>query len=316
MSRVVRADGGRAPTPYSVTQAATRHYLQDRALPAVSGLELAQLTAAVREFGYSPYVIKPAREYGTFALSLKCYLRSGIPAVLVLEDARGGYHAVTASGYRLGDREEDAADIKVAFPDENSELSSKGISRIYAHDDRFGPYVRMQLKPPPDPHGDTVLERLGPTTGDPAKGAGGKVCYALFPLYPKLRLSGRDLIGLGLDMLPVVRSVLTESERLLLNVEVFFAHGGRYQRDLLASGLEDPARVERFLSGTALSRYVGVVRFQLDDGALVDIICDTTDIRRDYPRRAPVLAVFPFAAKLVLTFTRALAPMAPWPTVV
>jgi hypothetical protein len=86
MSRVVRADGGRAPTPYAVTQAATRHYLRDRALPAVSGLELAQLTAAVHEFGYAPYVLKPANEYATFVLSLKSYLLSGIPAVLVIQD--------------------------------------------------------------------------------------------------------------------------------------------------------------------------------------------------------------------------------------
>ena len=66
-----------------------------------------------------------------FALSLKCYLHSGIPAVLVLEDPRGGYHAVAASGYRLGDDEEPAADIKVKFLDEGGELSSKGMSRIY-----------------------------------------------------------------------------------------------------------------------------------------------------------------------------------------
>ncbi len=317
MSRVVRADGGRAPTPYSVTQAATRHYLQDRALPAVSGLELAQLTAAVREFGYAPYVLKPAREHGTFALSIKCYLSSGIPAILVLEDHRGDYHAVTASGYRLGDEEEPAEDIKVAFPEQGGELCSKGMSRVYVHDDRFGPYVRMKLTPPADPSGDTVLERIGPSSGDPAQGAGGKVCYALFPLYPKLRLTARELIGLGLDMLPVVRSVLTApAERAALNVEVFFMHGGRYQRRLLSSGLEDPARVEQFHSGAALSRYVGIVRFQIGDGALVDIVCDTTDIRRDYPRRAPVLVVFPFAAKLVPTFAQALAPMAPWAIVV
>jgi hypothetical protein len=194
---------------------------------------------------------------------------------------------VTASGYRLGDDEEPAADIMVEILDEGGELSSKGISRIYVHDDRFGPYVRMKLTPPADPQGDTVLERIGPATGDPAHGAGGRVCYALFPLYPKLRLTARELIGLGLDMLPVVRSVLTEAERSTLNVEVFFAHGGQYQRRLLSSGLEDPARVEQFLSGTALSRYVGIVRFQLDDGALVDIVCDTTDIRRD-PERSQV----------------------------
>jgi hypothetical protein len=235
--------------------------------------------------------------------------------VLVVLDALGGYHAVTASGYRLGDDEEVAADIQVAFPDEGGELRSKGISRIYVYDDRFGPYVRMQLKPPPGPHGDTVLERVGPANGDPAKGAGGRVCYAVFPLYPKLRLTARELIGLGLDMVPAVRSILSVEERTKLNVEVFFAHGGRYQRQLLSAGL-DPKRVETFLSGTALSRYVGIVRFQLDDGALVDIVCDTTDIRRDYPRRAPVLAVFPFNGKHVEPFTRILAPMAPWAMVV
>ncbi len=117
-------------------------------------------------------------------------------------------------------------------------------------------------------------------------------------------------------MLPVVRSALTQEERAALNIEVFFVHGGRYQRQLLSSCLDDPGRVQQFVSEAALSRYVGVVRFQLDDGALVDIICDTTDILRDYPRRAPVLAVFSFTTKYVPTFTRALAKLAPWAIVV
>jgi hypothetical protein len=91
-------------------------------------------------------------------------------------------------------------------------------------------------------------------------------------------------------MMPVVRSTLGVEEREQLNVEVFFMHGGRYQSQLLSLGLEQPRRVEQFLSEVALSRHVGVIRFQLDDAALVDIVCDTTDIRRDYPRRAARLA--------------------------
>jgi hypothetical protein len=93
---------------------------------------------------------------------------------------------------------------------------------------------------------------------------------------------------------------------------VFFTLGGRYQKDLLSGGLNDPARVEQFLSGTALSRYVGIIRFQLGDGALVDVVCDTTDIRRDYPRRGPVIAVFPFNTKHVEPFQRLLTPMVSW----
>lgn len=138
----------------------------------------------------------------------------------------------------------------------------------------------------------------------------------MFPLYPKLRLTARELIGLGLDMMPVVRSTLSVEEREQLNVEVFFMQGGRYQNQLLSLGLEQPWRVEQFLSEVALSRYVGVIRFQLDDAALVDIVCDTTDIRRDYPRRAPVLAVFPFADQHVEPFRHLMAPMAPWALVV
>lgn len=92
----------------------------------------------------------------------KCYMHSGIPAVLVLEDPRGGYHAVTAAGYRLGDDEEPAADIKVEFLDEGGELSSNGISRIYVHDDRFGPYVRMKLTPPADPLVPAFTQALAP----------------------------------------------------------------------------------------------------------------------------------------------------------
>lgn len=136
----------------------------------MSGLELAQLTAAVRELGDAPYVLKPAREHGTFALSIKCYLSSGIPAVLVLEDQHGGYHAVTASGYRFGDEEEPARDIEVSVPEQGGELRSKGMSRVYVHDDRFGPYLRMTLTPPDKASGDTVLCRVGPMSGDPAGG--------------------------------------------------------------------------------------------------------------------------------------------------
>lgn len=109
------------------------------------------------------------------------------------------------------------------------------------------------------------------------------VCYALFPLYPKLRLTARELIGIGLDMMPIVRSLLSQEERQQLNAELFFMHGGDYQKQLLALGLDDPQRVERFVSEVSLPRYVGIVRFQLHDAALVDIVCDTTDIRRDYP---------------------------------
>ena len=119
-----------------------------------------------------------------------------------------------------------------------------------------------------------------------------------------------------IKIVKLVRSILSPEERLKLNAELFFMHGGRYQSQLLSLGLEDPTRVEQFVSGVALSRYVGIIRFQLDDAVLVDIVCDTTDISRDYPRRAPLLAVLPFIGEHIPTFSQMVSKMAPWALVI
>jgi hypothetical protein len=84
-----RATGRRGPTPYQVTEAATRHILNDRQIPADSGLDLQQILAAVRECGFSPLALKAADNFEAFTHSLKCYLASGIPVVLVLVEDRG-----------------------------------------------------------------------------------------------------------------------------------------------------------------------------------------------------------------------------------
>lgn len=50
LSRTVRADGGRAPTPLAVTRAATEFAVTGRGLPAADGLELHQMLAAEVRF--------------------------------------------------------------------------------------------------------------------------------------------------------------------------------------------------------------------------------------------------------------------------
>jgi len=101
LARAARASGRRAPTPFAVTSAATRHQVSDRDFPADGGLELAQLTTAIRELGFAPYTLKASAEsFGTFVFTLKTYVRSGVPAVLYLSDEQGEYHAVTVAGYK------------------------------------------------------------------------------------------------------------------------------------------------------------------------------------------------------------------------
>lgn len=55
LTKVIRTDGGRAPTPFSVTVAATDHRVQARAFPALAGLDLDQMATAIHAFGYQPH---------------------------------------------------------------------------------------------------------------------------------------------------------------------------------------------------------------------------------------------------------------------
>ncbi|WAS91906.1 hypothetical protein [Nannocystis punicea] len=103
LSRVMKADGHRAVTPKDVTDAATRHVVNGRAIPAVAGLSDEQVDSAVRAFGYEPYRFSAeARDnWSLFQLALKCYVTSGIPVLLRVHAAGAlGCHALVVAGIR------------------------------------------------------------------------------------------------------------------------------------------------------------------------------------------------------------------------
>lgn len=292
ISRVARADGGRAPTPLAITLAATRHLLSDRPLPALSGLDLSQTLAAIRESGFSPWVLKAEVEHDTFKLALKCCVRSGIPVILQLRyDGDAALHAVTVVGFREDDDDEPAEDIAISLGGGSVTLRAKGMSRVYAHDDRLGPYARFVWQRPKKKDATWPLLRFKPGQPGFEKYEGpGKIWNAIVPLYPKLRLAPTDLIALGSELLPLMRFLAGKDGRDRLKVDLRYAHAGRYLEEVFRLGI-GAARASKVAMTAVLPRYVGIVQFSIDDEWLVDIVCDTTDIKRDAP--APILLAIP-----------------------
>ncbi len=300
-----RATGRRGPTPYQITEAATRHVLNDRQIPADSGLDLQQVLAAVRECGFSPFTVKASESYEAFTHVLKCYLASGIPVVLILSE-NGGYHAVTAVGFRSPDDEHEAAEVAVEH--RNGVIVTSGLTRVYIHDDRLGPYARMiwQIRAQPivddqEQHDSESLYSALTLTYEPYPEDGGQlreepmtVYAAVVPLYPKLRLTARGLIKVAGEFFPLARMLVHQDDRAQLRVDMRFMLGGDYLAELLSAGLDDRARVANFVREASLPRYVGVVRFSTDSGAVLDVICDTTDIFREVPKYGSVLRLFAF----------------------
>jgi hypothetical protein len=293
LARAMRGDGNRATTPLAVTAAASKYAVTGRVLPATAGLEVGQMLAAIREFGYSPHVLKPAEgDHALFLLALKCYLRSGIVVVLRVQAKDEEGHAVACVGFRESDDDETVANVTLRLPNQLS-LSGTGLSRVYVHDDRLGAYARAKLTLPAKRQPSIRIDPLEPgydhLTG-PAM-----IQHAIVPLYPKIRLTAEDLIGFAGEFLPLARRLAGPSLRDTVTIDVSFRLSGRYLGDLYGRGLP-PERVVRIAKGAVFSRYVGVVEFRTSEGWLLDVIFDTTDIRRSAGETEPVVGVVPRAA--------------------
>lgn len=290
LAQVMRHDGGRAPTPFAVTEAATRHWVSDRVFPATSGLKNEQILEAIRQFGYAPLFFEPKKQFTLFTLAIKCYLRSGVPVILKIdypceEDA----HAVTVVGFR----EDDGTSApEIEHREEGWEtlrLRSKGLSRLYVHDDRFGPYARAEWVT--DNASDYIKLRYLPYEGgfdDFRREA--DVVAAMVPIYPKIRLSAQDLVGFAGELLPLFRQIVGPEHRDQLLIDLQFCLSG-HCLELLYHSVIPSDRLTIFIRQAVLSRYVGMIKFSVAEDLVAYVICDSTDMRREAPAAAPLLAI-------------------------
>ena len=290
LTKVIRTDGGRAPTPFSVTVAATEHRVQARAFPALAGLDLDQMATAIHAFGYQPHVFQRTGDADDFFLALKAYLRSGIPVVVRARIFDGDLHALTLVGFReqVSGSTEASGDLKIVY-DGRTRLRGRGIERWYAHDDRLGPYARLGFVSG-GAERPTQLKLLPAETGFEHLEAPMVFSDAIVPLYPKLRLTAEELVGFGVDLSPTVR-FLTRAEDNLY-VDPRFMLGGEFLRSLHDRPMARD-RIVTICTTLTLSRYVGVISWFHGDEWILDAAYDTTDLRRGDISRPPLLALLP-----------------------
>ncbi|MGQ0723259.1 MAG: hypothetical protein ACT4PE_17060 [Candidatus Eiseniibacteriota bacterium] len=273
LQRVCRRDGGRAPTPSAITEAAVRHYLPEgRPFPS-SGLTIEQICEAFRGFGFPPALFRVGDAPVWFLLLLQCYVRSGIPVLLAISSGQRDGHAVTVVGFR--EAASDLPRIPLHLEEEGSvefRAGNLGFDQVYVHDDRLGPYARARLDV------DGAKLRISIEFPDGTVDTQ-DVTHGLAPLYPKLRTTADEVFSASMDLAPIVSRLFgwKGEDR---SIEVFFDRSGTYAASLFQAGAE-PARLERFLRQASLSRYVGISRWSVGRTPLLDAVWDTTDTLRE-----------------------------------
>ena len=106
-------------------------------------------------------------------------------------------------------------------------VRSAGITRLYTHDDRFGPYARMVWLPQSD--GDAYPRvRFAPKEkGFERYETPATIYNALVPLYPKLRLTATDMVEVATELFPLMRQVAGQDFRdsVTLDMRYVLAEG-------------------------------------------------------------------------------------------
>lgn len=314
MSVAARLDGSRAPSPAFIAKAAARTAgLEGRVLPS-RGLTLGQVTDAIRACGFDPEVFRPTENVPVFVHQLHCYLRSGMPVVLVVaEDLHTtDAHAVTVVGYKFGPTRPELEYGLVP-------TRSRKIEKLYVHDDRLGPYARAELVPeylPPDPAypDDPAKPERPPTPGllsvsirqDDREEQEGlmRIRHAIVPVYPRLRLPAEELFAISSRYVDLIENA---GAGYGAESETFFVRAGSYLDELCRLHATFQVQLPdtglgRFLRDLTLPRWTCVNRWWSAEGApLADFLLDSTDILHDVDRAVLAVVVFDDRLRPALT---------------
>lgn len=302
LARVMRTDGNRSITPVSVTNAAHQNRTKNIALPLEKGLSIEHVSNAIREFGYVPYVSKPDDDdIIPFLLELKCYVRSGIPPYVhvCINDKEDNYredHALSIVGFRENDELEPVPPFHYQ-PLNGADFFSAGLSRLYAHDDRLGPYARLKIEYQTNFSGPLYCQFQPLAKGfDSFEREKIGIIRAIYPLYHKIRLTAKDLIKLAEHLVPFIKKTMRHAKNETtddLRIDTYFSLNGQYLQDLFSFDLPS-TQLAAFLLDVRLSRYVGIIRASIGKSRWIDFICDTTDMLRDVPKFSPIIAIIPY----------------------
>lgn len=193
---------------------------------------------------------------------LNAYSRIGIPILLIIavpNRERYGQHAITVSGYKTGEPNyDDVGDLA---------LRSQAIEKFYAHDDQWGPFVRITFNGQ-----DSITTPW--TDNDPSKRPT-YVTSVIVPVYPKIRISFEDIevIALGLD--GIFGHFFVHTSRL--NWDICIDYSENYKKSIKDSSLAEAKKIVRLKK--AQPKYLWIISAFVGEEKMLQFAFDATDVR-------------------------------------
>ncbi len=197
---------------------------------------------------------------------VNAYSPVGIPIILIINVPnvdRYGLHAVTVSGYKK------QAQVVIQPKNEISYLA-ENIERLYAHDDQWGPFVRVSCT--------NHIELELPWSQFHPKNNPTYTTNVVVPLYPKIRISYEDIdvITLGLDAILTLFFGKSLVADLVWDIKLSFSED--FKSSIHGVNSLTKQEKEQLLT-QSLPKYIWVVSCYVSNSKILDFTFDATDIK-------------------------------------
>ncbi len=196
---------------------------------------------------------------------INAYSSIGIPLILIIHvpnDESYGLHAIAVSGYKK-------KAPSIVKPQNETSWLSENIEKIYAHDDQWGPFVRITFQ------NEFELDTPWSYVSDNYRPV--YVSNIVVPIFPKIRISYENIesIVLGLD---TIFSLFFENKilgDLVWDIKINFSEN--FKEEIRLSYLDDDLKFEILKKG--LPKYIWIASCYINGIKVFDFTFDATNVK-------------------------------------
>lgn len=290
------------PSPNQITQSAyPEKHGYTREFPSV-GLSTKMICRSLRHYGFTPesyqFGMKKSDDIKKKNISLLkeyiyTYSSSSMPLILgiTVKNLKSkeiiGEHAVTVVGHKTNTELSDGTDDMMV---------SKYLEKLYAHDDRYGPYMRMNIT------NDTLVVSLDAGLSEVSantlfKDVSYEIDSVIIGIYHKIRVPYvriKSIVNtLSAGILPLLEEIVKGVE-IQIEWDVKLELNNSIKEDMKNSDIE--SKIE-YLS-MSLPKYIWTATILVSCEHVMKLLFDATDIEQGYI----FLGAIPISEKRVPTF--------------
>lgn len=249
-----------------------------RLFPNKQGLDILQICQAIYNSGLVTEVRQPDREItdeegipiaryvsnSYLKKNLNAYSSIGIPIILIINVPNGdsyGLHAIVVSGFKQ-------KNIEHIVPSDEISFLSEDIQKFYAHDDQWGPFVRIEFK--------DDFEIITPWTNKHPQKLSTYVTNIIVPLYPKIRISYEDIESIVIGLDAILTSYFDDQiiSDLVWDIKILFSEN--HKKNIKNSNLDKSGKLSRLTKSEP--KYLWNAACLIGDYKIIEFTFDATDV--------------------------------------